>query len=190
MQGDPSCPPEDNQYCTVTQGGWGGKPNGDNPAQLLATNFGAVYPGGIQFVGTSPQYYMEFTSAEKVGSYLPAGGSADTLSENLSDPTSTSAGVFGGQVLALRIAVDLSNSSVLPAGLGSVIVTDSGTSIASVLADAQVALGGGALPSYVIDLAGLNALVDNINNALDRKSDGCKLSDWALTHLLNPPATP
>src|SRR5262245_25684734 len=33
--------------CTFTQGGWGGTPHGDNPAQRLSDNFAAVYPSGV-----------------------------------------------------------------------------------------------------------------------------------------------
>src|SRR5262249_48908460 len=155
-----------------TQGGWGAKPKGGNPAQLLQDNFGAVYPAGVEVgIPGGSGFSMLFTSSTAVGAYLPAGGTPGSLTSDLLNPTSSSSGVFGGQVLALQINVDFSTAGILTAGLGSLTICNTGTSldgqtIAQVLAAANVALGGGSLPpGYTI--SDLNDLVTNLNEGFD-----------------------
>lgn len=172
-------------YCSYTQGGWGADPHGTNPGELLSTNFGSAYPSGVQ-VGNGTNW-MLFDSASAVDAYLPAGGTPSTITGQFTDPTSTSSGVFGGQVLTLRLNVDL--GTVIPGGthsIGDLILTGTGTSldgqsVSAILADAESALAGGALPSgYTIST--LSSLIDLLNNSVD----GCVASDWANTHLLVP----
>ena len=59
-----------------------------------------------------------------------------------------------------------------------------GQTIAQVLAAANVALGGGALPYGMTDISQLNDLVDNLNNAFDN----CVANDWAKSYVC--PAAP
>src|SRR5262245_22533782 len=57
-------PPNPPNVCTYTQGGWGAKPNGNNPASLLANNFIAVYPSGVEVgIPGAGGYSMKFTSS-------------------------------------------------------------------------------------------------------------------------------
>jgi hypothetical protein len=173
--------------CTYTQGGWGAPPNGGNPAQNLTDHFVAVYPSGVEVgIPGAGGFSMLFTSAPTVIAYLPAGGKAGALTADLVNPTSTSSGVFGGQVLALQLNVDLSAAGAIPQGLGALTVCNTGTSldgqtIAQVLAAANTALGGGGLPSgFTFDT--LNDLVTNLNEAFDN----CEMSDWAAIHICGP----
>jgi hypothetical protein len=90
--------------------------------------------------------------------------------------TRTSAGVFAGQVLALQLNVDLE-------GFGSLVLTGTGTSldgktVAQILASANIALGGGALPAG-FTFSSLNDLIDNLNSAFD----GCVPDAFATAHL-------
>jgi hypothetical protein len=55
-----------------------------------------------------PWYGALFTSATAIKNYLPAGGTPSTLTADLTDPLSTSAGVFGGQATALSLNVGFS----------------------------------------------------------------------------------
>ncbi len=181
-------------YCTYTQGGWGSKPNGNNPGQILATNFSTVYPGGVVEVGIPGDsgYTMKFETALVnegtknspnwvteaapyfIQKYLPAGGTASSLSADLVNPTSSSSGVFGGQVLALQLNVDFNNSGITAGTSGSIAnlkLCNTGTSlddmtVSDILGAANTALGGGALPDgYTV--SGIETLVDIINNAFD-----------------------
>jgi hypothetical protein len=181
-------PPAEVKACSFTQGGWGATPQGNNPAALLANNFATVYPSGVEIgiPGTSG-FSAKFTSATAVRNYLPAGGQAGALTADLTNPTSTSAGVFAGQVLALQLNVDFGNGGKLAnGGVGSLALTGTGGSldgntVAQILAAANTALGGGGLPAGYT-FATLNDLVTNLNGSFDN----CARSDWATTHLVRP----
>jgi hypothetical protein len=142
-------------FTTYTQGGWGADPHGDNPGTLLANNFATVYPSGV-VVGRQPDFNMTFTSAPAVGDYLPAGGASAALNASLTDPGTSSSGVFGGQVLALEVNVDFSAATITSAGFGNVTLCHTGTSldgqtVSSILGTMNTALGGGAtLSGYSI----------------------------------------
>jgi hypothetical protein len=158
--------------CTVTQGGWGSTPHGNNPGAFLAAHF----PVGGETIGGSP-FFLSFSTAASVKNFLPQGGTPGALTSSASNPTAgTSAGVFAGQVLALQLNVDLE-------GFGSLVLSGTGTSldgktVAQVLAAANLALAGGALPAG-FTYSSLNDLVDNLNNAFD----GCVATAWATAHL-------
>ena len=170
-------------YTTYTQGGWGAKPNGENPASILADHFADVYPPSGVTIGIPGGFSMTFTSAEKVKDYLPAGGPASWLTGNLTNPTSSSAGVFGGQVLALQLSVDFSDADVTEGGLGDLVLDGTGGSldgstVSEILAAANLALGGGALPAGY-SYSTLNDLITDLNEAFDNGEP----SAWAQLHL-------
>ncbi|MBI5686429.1 MAG: hypothetical protein HZC54_15260 [Verrucomicrobia bacterium] len=180
--GDPEILP-DGTFYSYTQGGWGATPRGNNPASILAASFAAVYPNDL-VLGSGCT--LRFTSAAAVRAYLPAGGPPAALTASLVDPTSTSAGVFGGQVTALRINVDFSAAGVTvgPGGpVGAMRIVGTGTpldnlTVAQALAIAEAALGDGLLPAGMT-LPNLNDLVTDLNEAFD---NGIQ-SVWARNHL-------
>lgn len=152
-------------FRTQTQGGWGAKPNGNNPAKFLADNFIAVYPTGVAVGGTK---WLKFTAANKVEAFLPAGGTAGVLLVNGTNVTTSAAGVFAGQVLALQLSVDFSAAGKTRTGLGGLFVVSgklAGRTVNEVLAMANAVIGGNlsALPVGV-SLTDLNGIVDSINN--------------------------
>ena len=156
-------------FTTYTQGGWGASPSGSNPAALLAAKFSTVYPGGSVAVGGGK--LITFTSASAIQAFLPQGGSPGVLTATATNPTSTSAKVFAGQVLALRLSVDFSNAGITRAGLANLKVASgrlAGYTVGQVLSLANAVLGGntGALPSG-LSVSGLNGIVDAINNNFD-----------------------
>lgn len=104
--GDP-CMPEGCR--TQTQGGWGGNCNGNNPGCVRDANFAAVFPNGLTVGG---DYTILFTTSAAVRNFLPAGGTGGVLTQNYNNPTSTSAGVFAGQVTALAVSLGFSNAGV------------------------------------------------------------------------------
>jgi uncharacterized repeat protein (TIGR01451 family) len=151
---------------TYTQGGWGSEPHGGNPGALLAANFAKVYPNGVTIGGG---FTLTFTKASAVAAFLPQGGTPGALTKSAIDPTSSSANVFGGQVLALELSVDFSGKGITASGLGGLHLTSgplAGQTVAQVLAEANQAIGGGALPPGM-SISNLNDVVDKINNAFD-----------------------
>ncbi|AMV40886.1 hypothetical protein VT85_25860 (plasmid) [Planctomyces sp. SH-PL62] len=103
------------QFITHSQESWGGAPAPGNAAQLLMDRFDFVYPTGSVEVGVGGPggFSAIFTSGPAVLDYLPASGGPDPLNQDLLDPTSTSSGVLGGQVLALRLNVDFNKAGYL-----------------------------------------------------------------------------
>jgi uncharacterized repeat protein (TIGR01451 family) len=153
-------------FTTYTQGGWGAPANGNNPGALLKANFAAVYPSGVTIGGTRT---LKFTTSAAIEAFLPAGGKAAVLTASATNPTSSSAGVFAGQVLALRLSVDFSVKGLTKTGLSSMRVASgllAGQTVQQVLALANAVLGGGALPSGMT-ISQLNDIVDKINNNFD-----------------------
>ena len=174
-------------FTGFTQGGWGAVPHGQNPGTVLHNNFAAVYPTGVEIGIAGSGYSLKFTSAAAVTAFLPQGGTPNRLTADLVNPTSSSAGVFGGQVLALRLNVGFSAAGVTQGAggpLGSLKLTATGTSldgltVDQLLAVCETALGGGALPAdYTI--ANLNELATNLNEAFD---NGTVVTLWASQHL-------
>lgn len=175
-------PPPTGDFASYTQGGWGATPNGNNPAMLLSNNFNSVFPSGYVLVGKSTGFWMKFMSAADVSNYLPAGGPGSSLTSNLLNPTSSSAGVFGGQVLALQLNVSFSQASVTQSGFGSLKLKDTGTpldglTVTQVLAMANELLGGGTVSGVTIAM--MNPIVTNLNESFDNGN----MSSWASTHL-------
>lgn len=177
-------------HCSYTQGGWGATPHGHNAASILANNFATVYPSGVEvgILGTGG-FSMIFTSANAVKNYLPAGGTPGALDADSANPASDNhSGVFGGQVLALKINVDFSAAGVTQNGggaFGSVRICSSGnleldgSTVAQVLQAANTALGGGPLPYGLAWISELNDLV----TALNESFDNCQTSNWGSLHL-------
>lgn len=138
------------QMRTFTQPSWG-DPAG--PAgTLLNANFAGVLGAAVVIGGT---FDATLTSAGAVFNYLPATGTAASLTGNVQNPLTTSAGELGGEVLALQINVDFSATNVLPAvvPLGSLrfcnftdVPSLNGQTVGQFLATANHLLGGGSAP--------------------------------------------
>jgi hypothetical protein len=152
------------EFVTYGQGLWGGIAT--NPgATLLLADYSSVYASnsGVLTVGLpNTSFAMIFTSPVTVFRYLPAAGTQAALNQNLVNPTSTSSGTFGGDVLALQLDVDFSNTGFLahPVGttFGDLVLQNfstlpalDGLTVTQFLADANTCLGGGScLYSYSV----------------------------------------
>lgn len=161
----------DGDFLAFTRAHWGNKVGSDASAvSILTDNFATVYPNGVTVGGIKT---MKFTTAAAVTAYLGSlGGSNGALTASSINPTSTSSGAFGGSVLALQINVDYSAASATPSGFGALIVHDPGASldgmtVNDVLVAANVALGGGCLPTGYT-FTSLDHLVSQINLAFDQ----------------------
>jgi uncharacterized repeat protein (TIGR01451 family) len=86
------------------------------PTQMTDYDFANVYAPASEFgeltVGdTDPgRSSITFERASDVFGYLPADGAAGVLGSSSTDPTTTSAGVFGGDMVTLRLNIDFSDA--------------------------------------------------------------------------------
>ncbi len=149
-------------YVTYSQGGWGGS---GAPGQLMTSKFSQVYPGGFVIIGGTKT--LKFTSASAITAFLPQGATPAVLTASAVNPTSSSAGNFAAQVLALRLAVDYSNAGVLKAGLGDLVMLSgpfANQSVNQILATANAVLGGStsSLPSGMT-VSTLNGIIESLN---------------------------
>ncbi|MCE1189345.1 MAG: choice-of-anchor A family protein [Ignavibacteria bacterium] len=153
-------------YTTYTQGGWG-SPSNSTPGALRDAKFSLVFPNGLTIGGTKT---ATFSSAATVKAYLPAGGTAAAFTSNYTDPVSTSAGVFGGQLVALMLNVQLNEAGFLGTNsvkLGQLVITTgslTGKTVYDLLNYANIAIGGGTTPYSIADL---NSALDGVNNNFD-----------------------
>jgi hypothetical protein len=172
-------------FVTVTQGGWGAPPHGNNPGAILAAHFNSVFgAGGVTIGCAAPKGSLTFkaaggiTGAQAIQNFLPQGGTPGTLAAgNVINPTTSDAGVFAGQVLALQLNVSFSGP-VFPGGLGSFVLPSgpaAGLTVSQVLGLANRALGGcltaadiALLTSRgITTISQLNDIVDSINEMFD-----------------------
>jgi hypothetical protein len=138
-----------------------------NPGTIRDLYFAEVFPSGLQVGGT---FKLTLTTAKAVEKFLPQGGNPKALDKNYTDPTSTKAGVFAGQVVALKLNVAFSDAGKIGSGsikLGELIVNAgplSGKTVYEVLNLANIALGGGTTP---YSISQLNQAVTAINENFD-----------------------
>ena len=138
-----------------------------NPGTIRDLYFAEVFPSGLQVGGT---YKITLTTAKAVEKFLPQGGTPKALDKNYVDPTSTKAGVFAGQVVALKLNVAFSDAGKIGSGsvkLGELIVNAgplAGKTVYEVLTLANTALGGGTTP---YSISQLNEAVTAINENFD-----------------------
>ena len=139
-----------------------------------------------------PIFLVEFTSGFHLDEFLPANGTPGALITDLGNPTTTSAGIFAGQVAGLKLNIDFSAAGLLPgtSGLqfGDLVLTGmtgadsglNGLTVSEFLSLNDMALGGAdtgfTFTDLDIELAGLN-------NAFD---DGTQASSFAQDHLVAP----
>lgn len=155
-------------YTTYTQGGWGTSPRGNNPGTLLKNNFSRVFPCGVKVGG---RYTLTFTSASAVEAFLPQGGTANKLTCSATNPTSSSSGVLGGQVLSMQLSLSFSDAGVTKKGLGSLRLQSgkfAGYTLSSFCSLANKVLGGdlSCLPAGAT-IADVNDAATKVNENFD-----------------------
>ncbi|HEY3293877.1 MAG TPA: T9SS type A sorting domain-containing protein [bacterium] len=165
-------------FRTYTQGGWGASCHGGNPGCIRDDNWSAIFPlpNGLIVGGT---YTIQLTTSAAANAFIPAGGTPGVLTANLVNPTSSPAGVFAGQLVALALTLEFSNAGVpgFNPAFGSLVVQSgvhnptgafAGWSVSSIFALANQVLGGnvGALPAG-ISVSDLNNVLTSINQNFD-----------------------
>src|SRR5579871_6489773 len=108
----------DGDETTYIQAFWAVPP----ASTLIANNYNSLYAGaaGIFEVGIPPPngFSILFTDVSHLTNYLPAIGPPAVLTSAFVNPTSTSSGSFGGEVVALRLNIDFSDAGLLPDAKG------------------------------------------------------------------------
>jgi hypothetical protein len=162
--------------------GWGADPTDGLPASLLLpTTFFSVETHGFEVGYAAPGgFVIDFSSGDALLTFLPSVGAPKALNASLTDPTSTVAGVFAGEVVALRLNIDYSDAGIVtglgfgtvahPPGIafGDLIYTGltgslagiNGLTIRQVSDIANVLLGGGTEPFSIADI---NELLNETN---------------------------
>jgi hypothetical protein len=177
---------------TYDQGAWS---NISTAINLLQTNYASIYaPTGVLTVGLPVTgFTMRFDGPTAILAYLPAIGPIGVLTANVVDPTVTSAGLFGGDVLALQLNVDFNNAGFLVGNLdipfGDLVLQNfstlpalNGLLVSQFLADANRCVGGG---SCIYDANTMDTVTGEINGAFDLGTP----SSFAQTNLA-PPTSP
>ncbi len=184
--GAPGCGWSDGDLTSYDQAEWGD--SGAPAGVLLADDYGAVYAsvGDLFVIGGA--FFMEFTSGLDLGDYLPASGGVGPLDTDLANPTTTSSGIYGGEVAGLKLNIDFSDARLLPASsslrfgdltLCAMTATAlDGLTVRQFLAINDNLLGGG---SDVIDIVDADVVLASLNNAFD---DG-NASSFAQQHLIS-----
>jgi hypothetical protein len=174
--------------CTFSQGGYGTKCSGKPPGtcQQLVANWKSTQPGclleacfnGSITLGNASNggKTVTFTSAAAIEKFLPASGPPSIFKVSAVNPTSTTAGVFAGQLLTAMLNIQFSgvNPSMIYFNhecfhVNSVL---QGLSLAQVIYIANQVIAG--LPGYSqYTPTILNDALTLFNNAFD----GCQLSN-------------
>jgi hypothetical protein len=184
--GQPGCGWSDGDLTTYPQGLWDTNPSA---VAILANGWLTVYPGSVVEIGIpgAAGFSIRFTDPSFIHDYLPAVGVYAALTGDLINPTTSSSGALGADVLSLQLNVDFSDHGLMPATtsyhLGDLFVcgaTDvpaaSGMTVRDILALANSELGGGA---QTLSYADLDTIVTDINGAFAAGTVG----SFAQAHL-------
>ena len=164
----PKDEPKQGEFRTQTQGGWGAPARGNNPGTYRDAHFDGAFGDGLT-IGCAGGFALHFESAAAVEHFLPAGGTPSALSADATDPSSSSAGVLAGQVLALSLSVGFDayddNFGASTAALSELVAGDgpcAGLSVGQILEQANAVLGG---CDSGFSASAINGCVDAVNNA-------------------------
>jgi len=201
-------------FVTGTQVDWGG---GGSLSSILSANYNQLYASTndlflVGVIGSPTEYYMGFSNSAVIETYLPASGNAGPLTASPTNPSTTSAGIFGGDVVALKLNIDFSNAGLLggtttfpfgnlvltnmgvnPPGTSGDLSSLNGMTVSQFLAIANTCLGAGPCP---LGLDNIDALTEDLNASYENGI----ASTFAQTNLAwptgytppsaNPTATP
>ncbi len=191
--GTAGCGWADGDVISYSQSVWGGTPSATNPAGLLAANYGSVYSStsGVFEVGIpgTGGFSMVFTGVNALLAYLPVSGVSGALTSDLANPTSSSSGIFGGNVAALKLNVDFSDVGLTlgASGLrfGDLTLCNfptqpalEGLTVRQYLGVVNTLLGGGSGPYPISDLS---PLTGSLNSSFTAGG----VAAFAQDHLVN-----
>jgi hypothetical protein len=159
-------------------------------ATLLGVQFENVYASNGFSLDVGHGFEMSFDSATAVMAYIPTPGSPGPLDSDVLDPTTTSSGIFGGDVTALALDVDFGDANLLTdttgVAFGDLSVCSTGVagldgkSVRQLLSIAEDLLGGTASPFQISDV---DPVVSLVTGAFE---DGSPTA-FAQQHIVNGP---
>jgi hypothetical protein len=179
------CGWHDGDEQSYSQNTWGADPLISPQAAIVRDHFDATHPSGIIIGGTN---FIQLTSAGPVLDYLPQTGPAAALNATQVDPTSSSSGIYGGQVAGLRLNIDFADLGYT-AGTATTRYGDltlcnltatpalNGSTIRALQPIVNASLGGDPTPYTIADLS---ALLMQVNGAFE----GGTPTTWAQDHLV------
>jgi len=154
-------------FVTYTQGGWG-SPSNSTPGGIRDAFFSQVFPQGL-VVGAGKT--LKLTTSSAVNVLLPAGGEKGAFTENYVNVSSTSAGVFAGQLVALTLNIKFDEAGKIGSNeinLGDLEIKDGtfhGMTVNQFLVIANKAIGGQGLSGYTFGQ--FNDAATSINENFD-----------------------
>src|SRR6185436_5867023 len=154
---------------SVTMGGWGAPPNGNNPAAYMYAKFALAFPQGA-VIGCNNK--LKLTSALAVHNFLPSCGTPAVLPSGTStNPGGSISNTLAGQAMALTLTLgfdaydpNFNTSSIF---LGNQVInggTFNGMTVSQLLAEANKRLGG-CTTTYTISQ--LNDALNKVNKNYD-----------------------
>jgi PEP-CTERM motif len=166
------------EFVTYNEGDWGA---GGAEASLLAANYDSLYAGTNDVLtegvtGNPSLYFLEFTSAGAVLTYLPASGTPAPLTTSILNPATSPSGLFGGDVLALTLNIDFNNAGLLGSAssipFNDLLLTNftgslsglNGLTVNQFLATANTWLSSGSCPYGLQNIA---TITDDLNASFE-----------------------
>jgi choice-of-anchor A domain-containing protein/uncharacterized repeat protein (TIGR01451 family) len=171
-------------YTTFTQGGWG-SPLNSQSGSLRDQYFSIVFPDGLMIGGTNK---LVLSSALMLKNFFPQAGTAEAFSQNYSDVTSTSAGIFAGQIAALTLNLEFDKAGVTglsPTNLGDLVIGSgvfAGKTVNQFLAIANQAIGGDGTNGYSFSQFSDAATLINENFDNGNTDKGYLSCEWSCTN--------
>jgi hypothetical protein len=179
-------------FTTYGPAEWGSNSTANN---LWLSDFSTVYnaEGGDGTLVVGIGNSISFTGSDGLFNFLPGAGTTGALVQDYEDPTTTSSGAYGGEVVALRLNVDFSAAGFLPGtsgipfgnlyltGFDPALAGLNGMTVSQFLTLNETLLGGG---SGIYTIFDIDLLDDQLNTAFDPSSD-LSFADAHLT-VTNP----
>jgi galactose oxidase-like protein len=190
--GQPGCGWRGGDLLTFNQYFW---PSPYYPASTwLVSDFNEVYggQGGLMILGGAPSgNYLLFDNGEAVLEFLPQSGPPAPLDQSYFDETSSSAGEYGGDIVALKLNIDFSDAGILLGNpkiafgdltlcnLGSLSALN-GYTVRQFLGVANTVLAGGTGP---YDIGAIDSVTQVLNDTFENEN----VSTFAQQNLVNGP---
>lgn len=190
VPGQPGCGWRGGDLLTFDQFEWSAP---DYPASTwLQYNFYEVYQGQneLMILGGAPSgNYLLFDNGEAVLQFLPQSGAPAPLDQSYFDDTTSSAGEFGGDIVALKLNIDFSDAGILlgnpKIAFGDLTLCNLGTlpalngyTVRQFLGLANTMLAGGSGPYDI-------GTIDSVTQVLNDTFGNENVSTFAQQSLVN-----
>ena len=154
--------------------------HGGNVGCIRDNGFAAAFPNGLLIGdqsglnGATGGFAALWTTSTAIRNYLPGGGPPSVLTADLTNPLSTPAGVLAAQLVSVKLDIGIAGTPGNLHFVKCVVPALIGKTINQLVAIADQAVAGGALPSGVT-LSNINDALTAVNENFDSCSSngGC-----------------